>query len=95
MAKTKKVEITTTSGFTWEIDPEIGNDMEIIDEFTAIITGTADFVPAEFITKLIGEDGKTALYNHHRDKKSGRVPADKIGPDLAEIMNKAAEIAKK
>ena len=30
MAKTKKVEITTTSGFTWEIDPEIGNDMEII-----------------------------------------------------------------
>ena len=52
-------------------------------------------MPAEFITKLIGEDGKTALYNHQRDKKSGRVPADKIGPDLAEIMNKAAEIAKK
>lgn len=95
MANKKKVEITTSSGFTWEVDPEIGNDMEVIDEFTKIVTGTADFVPADFITRLIGEDGKKALYDYHRDKKTGRVPADKVGPDLADIMNKAAEIAKK
>ena len=95
MAKSKLVEITTESGFTWKIDPEIGNDMEVIDEFTAIITGTANFVPADFVIRLIGEDGKKALYEYHRDKKTGRVYADKIGPDLADIMNKAAEVSKK
>lgn len=91
---TKKIEITTESGFKVKIDPEVANDMEIIDEFTAIITGTANFVPADFVVKLIGESGKKALYEYHRNK-SGRVPADKIGPDLADIMNKAAEALKK
>lgn len=91
---TKKIEITTASGFTVKIDPEVANDMEVIDEFTAIIQGTADFVPGDFIVKLIGENGKKALYEYHRDK-NGRVPANKIGPDLADIMNKAAEALKK
>lgn len=90
----KKIEITTNSGFTVKLDPEVANDMEIIDEFSQIIKGTADFVPGDFIVKLIGEEGKKALYEFHRNKK-GRVEADKIGPDLLEIMNKASEALKK
>lgn len=95
MAKTKNIEITTQSGFKCKIDPIVANDMEIIDEFTQIINGTAEFVPGDFVVKLIGEPQKRALYEYHRDEKSGRVMADKVGPDLADILNQAREALKK
>lgn len=94
MATKKKIEITTSSGFKWKIDPAIGNDLEIIDEFTELVVGRGVNPPSNLVIKMLGEDGKKALYDHHRDK-DGRVMADKVGPDLNEILNEAAKALKK
>ena len=94
MAKPKMIDIKTTSGFELKIDPQIANDMEIIDEFTAIATGTANFVPADFVIKIIGQENKEALYEHCRNE-AGRVEATKIGKELSDIFNEASKALKK
>ena len=94
MAKAKTYEITTESGFKVRIDPQIANDMEIIDEFTGIVMGTANTAPGELVKKMIGEAGQKALYEYCRNE-NGRVLADKVGVELNDILNKAAEMLKK
>ena len=93
MAKAKTHEITTSSGFKLRIDPAIANDMEIIDQFTSGVMGTANFVPQDLAIKMIGEANQKALYEYCR--VDGRVQADKVGQELNEILNKAAELFKK
>lgn len=89
-----KKEIKTASGFTCKIDPEIADDMEIIDKFSGLVTGKATAAPIELVREMIGEAQTSALYDHCRNK-TGRVSAAKIGQELNEIMNQAAELLKK
>ena len=93
MAKTKKMEITTKSGFTWEIDPNVADDMELMDEIALMAKGQGTLAPAELIIKMIGEDGKEALYKHCT--VNGRVSAKKVVPMVDEIYLAALELLKK
>lgn len=90
----KKIEVTAGSGFKWKVDPAVGDDLEIIDEFTGIVTGKGNTPPGELVIKILGVEGKQALYDYHRDS-NGRVRASKIGPDLNDILNEAAKALKK
>lgn len=93
MAKSTLKEITTSSGFTVQIDPAIGDDMEIIDELQGLVTGKGNASPREIVTMMIGEEAKNAMYEHCR--VNGRVSAKKIGEELQDIMNAAVEMLKK
>ena len=93
MAKTKKMEITTESGFTWEIDPNIADDMELMDDIAMMAKGKGEYAPSEILVRMIGEDGKAALYEHCT--VNGRVSAKKVLPMVDEIYLAAVELLKK
>ena len=93
MAKNKKHEITTKSGFTWKIDPVIADDMELIDQFMAMARGQQDWHAATMAERMLGADGKKALYEHCT--VDGIVSFRKVTAELDEIYGKAAEILKK
>lgn len=90
---TKKMEIKTKSGFTWEIDPSLADDMELMDEIIMMGKGQGTLSPGEVIAKMIGEDGKEALYKHCTVK--GKVSAKKVVPMVDEIYLAAVELLKK
>ena len=93
MAAKKKMEIKTKSGFTWEIDPNVADDMELMDELGKLGRGEGDKLPSDILVKMIGEDGKAALYEHC--KVGNRVSAKKAIPMVEEIYLLAVEALKK
>ena len=95
MAKVIKKEITTDSGFTVKIDPNIGDDMEIVESLQKLATGKPTKPAAEIVVDMIGEDGKKALYEYCRDEVTGRVKASKVMAETDNILVKAVEILKK
>ena len=77
----------TKSGFKFEIDPEVFDDMELLD---ALASSMAED-PLQ-ISKVVGKilgDKKKDLYDHVR-AESGRVPVEAIGDEIREMMEAAA-----
>lgn len=96
MAKVTKKEITTDSGFKIKIDPNIGDDMELIEAIQAIAAGKPNAMPmADVVERMLGESGKMALYEYCRDETTGRVKASVVTAEIDNIFLKAVEILKK
>lgn len=83
------IEGKTKSGFSFKINEDAKNDIELIEELKAIDDGDLRFIP-NVIEKLLGNEQKKALYEHLRTDK-GTVPIDKCIDILAEMLNKENE----
>lgn len=75
--------ITTSTGFTIEVDEENFDDIEFV-EMLAEVEDDVLKIP-KVIKMTLGEDGKKALYDHVRTEK-GRAPASKAIEVFKEIM---------
>lgn len=74
----------TASGFEFEIDDAVINDMELIDA----IADSMDDNPLAFskvCAKLLGSEQRKKLYDHVRE--NGRVPLEKISAEITDIFN--------
>ncbi|MGI6721061.1 MAG: hypothetical protein ACOX4I_00670 [Anaerovoracaceae bacterium] len=74
----------TSTGFEYDINEMVINNMEFLEELASYLDGEG-FEIFHVIEEVLGKDGKKALYEHVRDK-SGKVPVDKINEELAEIF---------
>lgn len=91
-----KKEITTPSGFTIKIDPNLGDDMELIEDMQKIALGRPHTKTlADVVVEIIGEDGKQALYAYCRNEETGRVSAMKVAKEVDDIFSEAVELLKK
>lgn len=79
----------TSSGFEYELDPAIANDMELLEDLAGWDDGDLVCVPRA-IERLLGKEQKDALYNHLRGE-DGRVPTDKVMAEVIEIFNSTKE----
>lgn len=81
----KKIKGTTATGFQFEIDEEVRDDMEILEQLASMSKGDMTAMPAVLVS-LLGEDQKKALYDHCRSK-TGRVSATKVTSELESIFD--------
>lgn len=81
----------TKSGFEFEIDEKLMDDMEVLEAIAKVEEGDV-FFPA-MITKILGEKQKNAFYDHIRTKK-GTVPIAKAVELFTEIMDSAGDKTK-
>lgn len=78
----------TTTGFEFETNEAVFNDMEVVDAIADMQTGDESAVmvaTSVLITKLLGAEQKKALYNHLRNDE-GRVPIESVSNAIVEIM---------
>lgn len=76
--------ITTSSGFSWDIDDVVLDDAEILDCLVDIDGGKmVSIVP--MLTKVLTPAGKKALYDHLRTE-DGRVPYSDLDREVTEIF---------
>lgn len=81
----------TSSGFEFEIDSMVMDDMELVDA----LADTMNDNPLSFsivCTKLFGTEQKKRLYNHLR--KDGRVPLEAISNEIADVFKAMGEDGK-
>lgn len=81
----------TNSGFEYEIDSMVMDDMELVDA----LADTMNDNPLSFsivCTKLFGVEQKKRLYNHLR--KDGRVPLEAISNEIADVFKAMGEDGK-
>lgn len=81
----------TSSGFEFEIDSMVMDDMELVDA----LADTMNDNPLSFsivCTKLFGVEQKKRLYNHLR--KDGRVPLEAISNEIADVFKAMGEDGK-
>ena len=81
----------TKSGFEFEIDEKIADDMELLEAIAEAETETYKF--PKVLEKVLGKEQKQRLYDHVRTKK-GNVPIEKAMNAFVEIMNAAGEQTK-
>jgi len=77
------------SGFKYEVDTEVFNDMEFI-EVMAAAEGNEPLKIVEVVERLLGTDQKKALYDHLRND-AGRVPVEAVSEAIGEIIEQTAE----
>ena len=79
----------TSSGFEYEIDDEVKDDMELLDALIELDEGEpAGIKKATLI--MLGQEQKNALYEHCR-KQNGRVSASMVIAEFKEILDSAQE----
>lgn len=81
----------TSSGFEFEIDDAVIDDMELIDAI-ADSMGDNPLAFSQVCTKLLGMEQKKKLYDHVRE--NGRVPVEKISTEITDIFNSFGETGK-
>ena len=85
-------KVTTKSGFKCLINKEQLNDMELVDKIAEADAGNPLAVSA-VIEKILGKEQKSKLYNHLRNE-DGRVPIEKVGDEITEIITALGEEGK-
>lgn len=80
----------TSSGFEYTIEEDARDDMELLEALIDLDSGKTGALKT-VIEQLLGPEQKTALYEFHRNKKTGRVPASKIMSEFSEILTGAGE----
>ncbi len=77
-------KVITKSGFECLINKERLDDMELVDKIAEADAGNPLAVSAVII-KVLGEEQKAKLYNHLRNE-DGRVPIEKVGEEIVEMI---------
>ena len=78
------VQGTTKSGFVFEIESDILDDMELMDQVVECDTNPA--VLSRVIKMVLGEEQRKALYDHLRDER-GKVPVKAVGEAITDIFS--------
>lgn len=86
------MEITTKSGFTCEIDPDVLGNMELVDALAELHSGNTLAFPTVCLL-VLGKETRARLYDHLRNS-AGRVPPTDVDRELTEIMNALGGAAK-
>ena len=74
----------TSTGFEFEIDENVINDMRILDAVSEVANETNLLAISFLVDTILGEN-KERLYKHVAEK-NGRVPIDKVNSEIAEIF---------
>jgi len=74
----------TRSGFRFEVDEDIANDMELFEALCDLDNGDGTAVVP--IVRIVLGDQKKALYEHLR-AKNGRVPVTAVSEEIADILS--------
>lgn len=85
MPETKNQKDITIRGVKLSVDPEIFNDLDMLDALDQIQEGNGLRI-AGALRKIAGDqynELRTAL----RDKETGRIPIDVVGEVFTEIMS--------
>lgn len=82
----------TESGFKYEIDEKVLDDMELIDAMAAS-QGEDPTQISTVVVKIFGAEQRKKLYDHVRDK-NGRVPIGEVANIITEIINSLGEDGK-
>ena len=85
-----KITGKTKTGFAFSIDEEARDDMEMLESIIAIEKGAYTAVP-DVVISLLGKEQKAKLYEHCRNKKTGRVLASKVFAEIENIFNAIQE----
>ena len=75
----------TATGFSFSIDEDARDDMELLETITRIDDGETQLAP-KVIGLLLGEEQKKKLYDHCRGK-SGRASATRVFEELKSIFD--------
>lgn len=86
------MQITTKSGFSCDIDPDVLNNMELVDDLAEVQAGNALAI-SRVCLKILGKDNRARLYDHVRNG-AGRVPPDKVDAELGEILKGMGQTGK-
>ena len=87
------VHVKTESGFECDFERDAFNDMELLEAVENMDNGEAmAFLP--FVRKLFAPEDKKRLYDSVREP-DGRVPVEKIGQVIGEIIKALPEAEKK
>lgn len=81
MADVKKG--VTKSGFEYQINAELLNDMELLDAIAEMEDNPLNL--SKVVRKVLGESQRKALYDHVRDE-SGKVTVDAVSEEFVEIL---------
>lgn len=79
-------EITLDSGFVCQIDEAALDDQELLDDLVGLDQNPARY--SSVLVRLFGEEQKKALYEHLRNKGTGRVPATLVAKTVGEVFSK-------
>lgn len=82
----------TTSGFKYEIDEKVLDDMELIDAMAAS-QGEDPTQISTVVVKIFGEDQRKRLYDHVRTD-DGRVPITEVANIITEIIESLGDDGK-
>ena len=77
-------KVITKSGFECLVDKKQMDDMELVDKIAEADAGNPLAVSA-VIEKVLGKEQKAKLYNHLRNE-DGRVPIEKVGEEIVDII---------
>ena len=80
------------SGFTFDVDPAILDDMELIDAL-AKVAGEDPTAISLVVQKIFGEDQRKALYDSVRTD-DGRVPIQSVVNAITEIFEALGDAGK-
>lgn len=86
-------ELITSTGFICQVDENCLDDMEMLEQVVEVDKGNVLVIP-DMLVKLLGAEGKQALYNHVRTA-DGRVPMTACAEEIASIFNELQESGKK
>ena len=82
----------TTSGFKYEIDEKVLDDMELIDAMAASY-GEDPTQISTVVVKIFGADQRKRLYDHVRTD-DGRVPITEVANIITEIIESLGDDGK-
>lgn len=79
----------TKSGFEYEIDPEVFDNMELVDALDEADGGN-NLAVSRVCLLILGKDQKKKLYDHVRTE-SGKVPIEAVTNEIVEIISGSKE----
>ena len=80
-----KITGKTKSGFQFSIEEEARDDMELLESIIKLDKGDYTAI-TDVVVRLLGDKQKEKLYEHCRDKKTGRVRVTKICDEVEAIF---------
>lgn len=80
----------TRTGYEYEFNEDLINDMEVIDALADVTSGENVLALSAVMKKLFAPDERAKLYDHVRTE-DGRVPTDALMEEIRDIMEGADE----
>lgn len=87
-----QINVKTQSGFEIVLDEDVADNQELLENLIGIEENPENYIKG--IGILLGNDGKTRLYEHLRNEK-GIVPASAVAKEVAEIFTLISVESKK